>query len=235
MAGWLAWDIGDHGSARTWYGAAVKAARSSGDRLLAAYQLGSLGQFEAHVGNAAQGLSLVQQARRQLTDRPMAIATAWLLAIEALAYATSGDRKAADLALVESARSADRVAAEASPPWPWVFAFTPTKVAAARLSCGARLGLPEWVTAVQDEAAQALASGHEKQRALLMLDLAAGYLAGGKIDGAFSLATRALQTGVRYRSGRIVGRAREIRRAYPSVNPPKVIRDFDDRLHDVYL
>lgn len=34
LAGWLAWDMGDHGSARTWYGSAIKAARSSGNRLL---------------------------------------------------------------------------------------------------------------------------------------------------------------------------------------------------------
>ncbi|MFD9124154.1 multiprotein-bridging factor 1 family protein [Kitasatospora sp. NPDC059571] len=37
FAGWLAWDMGDHGSARTWYGQAVRAARASGNRLLAAY------------------------------------------------------------------------------------------------------------------------------------------------------------------------------------------------------
>ncbi|WP_405983029.1 hypothetical protein [Streptomyces sp. NBC_00158] len=41
LAGWLAWDMGDHGSARSWYGAAIRAARSAGDPLLAAYQTGS--------------------------------------------------------------------------------------------------------------------------------------------------------------------------------------------------
>ncbi|MGO4422699.1 helix-turn-helix domain-containing protein, partial [Streptomyces sp. MCAF7] len=66
LAGWLAWDMNDIGSARTWYGTAIKAARASGDRLLTAYQLGSLAGFEADAGNAAQGLALVQRARRQL-------------------------------------------------------------------------------------------------------------------------------------------------------------------------
>ncbi|MFJ4094677.1 helix-turn-helix domain-containing protein [Kitasatospora sp. NPDC089913] len=53
-AAWLAWDMGDHGSARSFYGAAIQAARSSHNPLLTAYQVGSLAQFEAHTGNAVQ-------------------------------------------------------------------------------------------------------------------------------------------------------------------------------------
>jgi hypothetical protein len=87
---------------------------------------------------------------------------------------------------------------------------------------------------VLDEAGAALSSGHEKQRALLLLDIASAHLAAGRVDGAFSLATRALESGVRYRSGRIVERARAVRRQYSSGNP-RVVREFDDRLHDVYL
>jgi hypothetical protein len=116
-----------------------------------------------------------------------------------------------------------------------MFTFNGAKVAAMRLSCGARLGLPEWARSAQDEAGEALTSGHEKQRALLTLDLASAHLASGRLDGAFFMATRALETGVRYRSGRIVERARAVRRSYTSSTPPKVVRDFDERLHGVYL
>ncbi|OPF75622.1 hypothetical protein VT50_0224650 [Streptomyces antioxidans] len=234
LAGWLAWDMNDIGSARTWYGAAIKAARTSSDRLLLAYQLGSLAGFEADAGNAAQGLALVRTAHRQLGDAAPAIATAWLDTVEALAHAAAGDRPAAEAALDQAARSTDAVQDEQPPPWPWVFTFTHTKVAATRLTCGARLGLPGWVTASQDAAA-ALTSSHEKQRALLMLDLAAVRLATGRLDGAFALAGRALEVGARYRSGRIIERARGLRRSYTSPTPPRVIREFDDRLYGIYL
>ncbi|WP_199830844.1 hypothetical protein [Streptomyces sp. NBRC 110028] len=109
------------------------------------------------------------------------------------------------------------------------------EVAAARLTCGARLGLPRWVTTSQDTAAAALTSSHEKQRALLTLDLAGAHLTSGRLDGAFALVTRALETGVRYRSGRIIERARGLRRAYASPTPSRVVRDVDDRLHGIYL
>jgi hypothetical protein len=236
LAGWLAWDMGDYGSARTWYGNAVKAARSSDDRLLTSYQMGSLAQFEANTGNVVQSLNLLHQARRQLPgDRPLAIADAWLLSAEALAHAVAGDARSSDRALTQAARAAELVAHEDPAPWPWLFTFNGSKVAAARISCGARLGLPQWVQAAQDEAGEALASGHAKQRALLQLDLAQARLASGRVDGAFALATRALETGVRYRSGRIVERARAVRRSHTSSTPPKVVRDFDERLHGVYL
>jgi hypothetical protein len=87
----------------------------------------------------------------------------------------------------------------------------------------------------QDAANATLASGHEKQRALLVLDVAFGQLAAGRIDGAFALGARALETGLRYRSGRIVERARALRRAHTPSTPAKVVRDFDERLHSVYL
>ncbi|MEU8784339.1 helix-turn-helix domain-containing protein [Streptomyces sp. NPDC048637] len=66
LAAWLSWDMGDYGSARTWYGSAVKAARSAANPLLTAYQVGSLAQFEAHAGNASQALDLCRAARKQL-------------------------------------------------------------------------------------------------------------------------------------------------------------------------
>ncbi|MER7394977.1 hypothetical protein ABT381_05630 [Streptomyces sp. NPDC000151] len=50
-----------------------------------------------------------------------------------------------------------------------------------------------------------MSNGHDKQRALLLLDMAAGHLSSGRLDGAFTLAT-----------------------------PPRMVREFDDRLYGVY-
>ncbi|MGW7516697.1 helix-turn-helix domain-containing protein [Streptomyces sp. NPDC054796] len=234
FAGWLAWDMGDNGSARTWYGSAVNAARRSGNTLLEAYQLGSLGQFEASTGNPAQGLGLVGFARRRLGERQPTVVAAWLATVEALAHAAARDRQSADAALVEASRHADRLSAEQPPPWPWVFPFDSGKVDACRLSCGALLGIPGWVLDGQ-AATKALSSGHEKQRALRTLDVAMAHMAAGRLDGAFALASRAVETGLRFRSGRILEKARAMRRNFPVTNPPKVVRDFDERLHAVYL
>jgi transcriptional regulator with XRE-family HTH domain len=233
LAAWLSWDMGNSGSARARYGAAVNAARSAGDPLLTAYQVGSLAQFEAHTGNGVEALNQVRRARRAMLDRGPAVADAWLSSIEALGHAAAGDRVSSDKSLTRSRAAAEALPEQdAPPPWPWIFSFTPEKVAAHRVTCGAWLGLPDWVLGGDVEA---LATGHAKQRALLLLDIAAGHLAAGRVDGAFALATRALDTALHYRSGRIVERARAVRRSLALSSPPRVVRDFDERLHGVYL
>ncbi|WUH93734.1 helix-turn-helix domain-containing protein [Streptomyces sp. NBC_00433] len=235
LAGWLSWDMGDAGSARTWYGSAIKAARRSSNSLLTAYQVGSLAQMEAENGNAVQALGLVHSARNQLGSQTIAVADAWLSTVEALAYAAAGDERSSDRALVRSRSEAERIPSQEPPPWPWVFTFNEAKVAACRLACGARLGLPAWVFGSGDEATLVAAATHAKQRAILQLDLAAGHLANGRLEVGYLLATRAVDTGLRYRSGRVVERARIFRRAYSSKTPPRVVREFDDRLHGAYL
>ncbi|MFB7225322.1 helix-turn-helix domain-containing protein [Streptomyces sp. NPDC056227] len=234
LVGWLAWDMADHGSARTWYGSAIKAARTAGDPLLGAYQTGSLAQFEVEAGNTAEGLRLIARARRQLGPDLPAIAAAWLASIEAVAHATAGDDRATERALRSCEQHTARVPREDPPPWPWVFSFDDRKVASCRVVCGARLGRTRWALSSQ-EIATALSSGHEKQRALLTLDVATGHLSTGRVDSAFALATRAVQDGVRLRSGRIVERARAFRRSYATATPPGIVRDFDTLLHDTYL
>ncbi|WP_241833359.1 hypothetical protein [Streptomyces caatingaensis] len=220
LVGWLSWDMSDRGSARTWYGAAIKAARRAGDPLLIAYQQGSLAQFEVEYGNCAQGLSLIRSARRQLGSERPPIAAAWLSSLKAVAHATAGDERAADRALLASAAAVARMTADTAPPWPWVFAFDERKIAAARVTCGARLARPRWVQSSLADASAALSSSHEKQRALLTLDVAAGYMSAGQLDVAFGLATQALDTGLRLRSGRVAERARTFRRGYSSAAPP---------------
>ncbi|WKV71255.1 hypothetical protein AW27_006735 [Streptomyces sp. PCS3-D2] len=142
-----------------------------------------------------------------------------------------GNEEASDRSLTKSRSLAARLGSEEPAPWPWVFQFSEAKVAAARVACGARLGLPAWVL---DADTKVLGTGHAKQRALL-LDIAAGHLAAGRVEAAFAMASRALESGVQCRSGRIVDRARAVRRSYRTASPPRVVRDFDEQLHDVYL
>ncbi len=224
--------MADHGSARSFYGAAIKAARSSLNPLLTAYQSGSLAQFEAHSGNAIQALSLARSARRCLEPDSPPIADAWLCSVEALGHAASGDRRSADRALTRSRAVIESSSGEAPPPWPWVFTFDESKIAAVRVSCGAKLGLAAWTSGGVHAPA---ATGHAKQRALLFMDVAAGHLAAGRVEAAFALAGQALEIGLQYRSGRIVERGRVLRRSFSTSSPSKAVRAFDERLHGVHL
>ncbi|MBA4866938.1 helix-turn-helix transcriptional regulator [Streptomyces sp. PSKA54] len=235
FAAWLAWDMADHGSARRRYGAAIKAAHSAGDKLLASYQAGSLASFEADAGNPLEAVRLVAQARHQLGRNVPPLAAAWLASIEAIAHATNSDRLACERALKTCEQNAIRIP-EADPvAWLWIFPFDERKIASCRITCMARLGQPHHARMSAQDIATALSSGHDKQRALLTLDVAAGHLATKEIDTAFGLASQALAEGIRLRSGKVVDRARRLRRAYASTAPPSMVREFDDQLHAAYL
>jgi hypothetical protein len=190
----------------------------AGDRLLTPYQLGSLAQFEAQAGSGAQALNLAARARRALCENSPALADAWLSSVEAPGHASAG--------AVEALPGSQ----EASPPWPWVVLLhhRQGRRPPRHLRCLARP-----VRLVLGGDVDALTTGHAKKRALL--DIAAGPLAAGRVEGAFAVATRALATGLHYRSGRIVERVRAVRRSLALSSPPRVVRDFDERLHGVYL
>ncbi|MFF1905396.1 hypothetical protein [Kitasatospora sp. NPDC058218] len=113
-----------------------------------------------------------------------------------------------------------------------MFTFDESKVAGFRVTCGAKLGLSRWVS---EDTGPVLTSGHTKQRALLVLDIAAGHLAAGRVEAAFALATQALDVGLQYRSGRIVERGRALRRSFNTSSPPRVVREFNERMYDVHL
>ncbi|OEV30478.1 hypothetical protein AN219_10675 [Streptomyces nanshensis] len=235
FAAWLAWDMADNGSARRLYGSSIKAARSSGNPLLTAYQTGSLASFEAETGNPPEALRLVTHARQQLGPDLSPLAAAWLSAIEAVAHATSGQHRACDRAMKACEQNAARIPDADPVAWPWIFAFDERKIAACRITCTARLGQPLRARIGEQEISSALSSSHDKQRALLTLDVATGYIAMKEVETAFTLAQRALQEGLRLRSDKITERARALRRAYSSTRPPSIVREFDDQLHTAYL
>ncbi|WP_227025208.1 helix-turn-helix domain-containing protein [Streptomyces tsukubensis] len=230
FAGWLAWDMGDYGSARRWYGSSIKAAGTSGDTLLTAYQTGSLASFEADTGAPHQAMRLVMSARSQLGSGAPPLAAAWLASIEAIAHATEGDRAASDRALRACERHAARIEGRVAP-WPWIFRFDGQKIAAARVTCAARLSTTRRVRVSESDIATALNSAHDKQRALLHIDVASGHLGAGDVDSAFHIAAHALSEGVRLRSGKIVDRARRLRSTYTAAHRPAEVRAFDTVLH----
>ncbi|MBO8187951.1 hypothetical protein [Streptomyces spirodelae] len=70
---------------------------------------------------------------------------------------------------------------------------------------------------------------------LLRLDAAYERPPRGGAEEEGRAGAQAVETGVRYRSGRIIERARALRRSFSSSSLPRVVRDFDDRLYGVYL
>ncbi|MGH3775790.1 MAG: helix-turn-helix domain-containing protein [Pseudonocardiaceae bacterium] len=229
LAGWLHWDTHDLGSARRHYRSAVEHAHRASDSLLTAYMLGSLASFVVHEGEASEGLALIRHAARASTRQRPATADAWLAAMEAVAHATAGDDIHTWQALDRADAAGERIATEEPPPWPWVFPFDARKIASHRLTCAVRLRRPDVAYAAVDDLAL-VASGHRKQGALVLLDLASAHVQTREVDEALRVATAAVDLAARTQSERVFSRARQFRRTVPAQAPPGLLRDFDDRL-----
>lgn len=229
LAGWLHWDTHDLGSARRHYRRAVEHAQRADDCLLTAYMLGSLASFVVHEGEASEGLALIRHATTVSTGQRPAIAEAWLAAMEAVAHSTTGDDVQTWRALDRAETAIERIAVEQQPPWPWVFPFDARKIAHHRLTCAVRLHRPDVAYAAMDDLTL-VASGHRKQGALVLLDLASAHVQTQEVDQALQVATAAVDLAAQTQSERVLSRARQFRRTVPAQAPRGLLREFDERL-----
>jgi transcriptional regulator with XRE-family HTH domain len=209
LAAWLHWDMQDLGSARRYYDLAVAAARSSGNRVLAAYMVGSLAACLAETGDGLEALDLLSAASAQVGPRPPAVAQAWLSALTAVAHASAKDLRSADAALDRAESASERISAEDPPPWPWVFSFDDSKVAAYRLSCSVRTGRAGSALRAALDASSSLAST-TKQAGMWRMDHATAYLQAGEMERAFTIATDVLDERTGQASPRLLARATQL-------------------------
>ncbi|MEV0228402.1 helix-turn-helix transcriptional regulator [Nonomuraea sp. NPDC050786] len=229
FAAWVHADMQDTGSARLYYRRAVDSARQANHALLAAYMIGSLAAFEIDGDDPLIGLNLLARARREIGERPPAIARAWLSSLEALGHATARDEAAALQALsaAEAAvRAGERAAA---PPWPWVFPFDHAKLAGYRALVMVRLKRPIEAVAAFNESLSSAQPG-AKQRGVLMTEVATAEAMSGRYDEALYLASNALTVATTYGSERVLHRVKNFRRSYAGPSSG-ALRSFDERLH----
>ncbi|GLU48860.1 hypothetical protein Nans01_32110 [Nocardiopsis ansamitocini] len=213
FAAWLHADMGDAGSARSYYRVAVEHARQAGHGLLDVYMLGSLAAFEIDSDDAELGLGLAAEATRRLGNDSHPTARAWLACVRAMGYAGLGDSSSTHRELRTAGAEVARPD-NAEPPWPWVFAFDDAKVAGYRALAAVRLRRPHEARSAFYEAFGNSRPPGAKQGAILMVELASAHADAGDVDEAFRLASEALRTGVNFRSERVIGRVRRFRRDY---------------------
>ena len=217
-------------AARRYYDLAVAAARSSGNQVLAAYMMGSLASCVADQGDGIEALALLTAASTQIGARPPAVGQAWLSAVTAVAHASAKDPRSADAALDRAEAASERISAEDPPPWPWVFSFDGSKVAAYRLSCSVRTGRAGSALRAALDASSSLASP-TKQAGMWRMDHATAYLHAGETERAFTIATDVLDERAGQASPRLLARARQLAHTQGSGghNSP-AWRELDERL-----
>jgi hypothetical protein len=205
FAAWLAVDQADAAQAGQHYRRAVGYAERSGSDTLAAYMLGSMALWAAETGRAGEARSLVGRAQRRIPPTAPPTVRAWSAAIEGMAHAAAGD---ADASLAALKQAEVAVAAGHEPMWPWLYQFDAARLAGYVGACATRLRLPRTALPALGEALDGLGPARTKQRALVLVDLAANHRALGDHDRARELAAEAQAIGAERASPKVLGRVR---------------------------
>jgi hypothetical protein len=122
-----------------------------------------------------------------------------------MAHAGAGD---ADASLAALKRAEAAVTQGHEPMWPWLYPFDGARLAGYVGACATRLRLPRTALPALGEALDGLGEARTKQRALVLVDLAANHRALGDHDRARELAAEAHAIGVERHSPKVLQRVR---------------------------
>jgi transcriptional regulator with XRE-family HTH domain len=185
LAGWMAYDIGDHAQAAHYYRVAVEAGREAGHGAVAALALG----YGSYAVPADRARPMVADAQQHVRGPGYATARAWLSAREAEEAARLGDRDGA-LRAIERAQTAfdyaDPAAEQA-----WVRFFRRARLGSMAISAYSQIGHPQLAAVIADALAD-LGDDDTKIRCSVLGDSALGWLAAGDVEQAVDVGTRAL-------------------------------------------
>ncbi|MEV0445972.1 helix-turn-helix transcriptional regulator [Streptomyces spectabilis] len=176
LAGWVAWDLGDHDSARSYYDVTEDCAEAAGHPPLRALALGYASYGAATPEKAAE---LLAQAAKDVRGHGNATAAAWIHGRYAEEAANAGDDVGA-LRALDRARVvydfADHTGEQA-----WVQFVTPYRVDSLALSVYGQLRRKE-LHETAETAVSRLGEALPDSGVVVLGDLASALLRGGDID-----------------------------------------------------
>ena len=193
LSGWVHADAGDGVAARRAYRVALRAAAAGADRALAAHVLGSLSHLCLATGDPQQALLLARTGQAGARRGGSALLRALLQHRVALAAARIGERRAADLALADAERLAERADRAREPGW--LYWLDEPELLAMSGRCLAALGRPLRAEAGLRQAGRRRVG--PRAGALYGGWLAHTYLVLGEVEQACAVATDALLDAVR--------------------------------------
>ncbi|CAH9419449.1 hypothetical protein SGL43_06504 [Streptomyces globisporus] len=213
----------------TWH-RALQAAGEADDALLGAAILAHTAFIPAWAGRRDNAVERMTAARTYARRGPAsAELLAWLDAVEAECETRCGNSKTA-LHLIGHGEDVLANGGEHESP-PWLDWFSPVRLAAFKGNTQLKAGhLPQARTTLQG-VLDALPASEEKQRSVILGDLAAVEVAAGNPEAACGYACEALdQLEVTwYATG--MDRVREVRRALVPHQHQQCVRDLDERLY----
>ena len=223
LAGWVAYDSGEHGVAQRYLTQALAYARHAGDHALGAEILAAQAHQALYLARPGEAIDLARAAQAAALKHGSATLLTECLVMEAHGHAARNDARACGTAIATAERTFDRATRDDDPSW--LAYFDEAYLAARMAQCFRDLGEASHAARYARRSLD-MDGRYVRGRAFNLALLATACAAQDEPERACSVGRQALDLTVRLTSARSVGYVRDlVRRLRPRADVPAV-RDF---------
>jgi len=201
LAGWMAFDTGQHEAAQRYYIQALRLARAAGDVPLGGYVLASMSLQASYRSFPEEAVDLAQAALERNRGLATARTMSFFHLVEARAHAKAGSAHACGTALAAAEAALDR-ARPGDPDPTWIDFYAYDRLAADAAECFRDLGVPSKVRQFTREALARPTEGFVRSHGLRLVVSAMAEAEAGDLDAAVSAGERAVDVAGRISSHR---------------------------------
>lgn len=173
ICGFMSFDSGRHGLAQRYFVQALRLAKASGNRALGAHILADMSMPALHLGRASEAIALAEAGSRTARGCGAPSIAARCHALEARAYAASGDARVCHKKMRAAESALERAHPSDEPVWNQF--FTERQLSAEFMYASSALGELGLVRRLAPEVARD-SSGMERRRVLVGATIAASYV-----------------------------------------------------------
>jgi tetratricopeptide (TPR) repeat protein len=234
LAGWMAFDTGQHEAAQRYYIQALRLARAAADVPLGGYVLASMSLQATYRGFADDGVDLAQAALERNRGLATARTMSFFHTVEARAHARAGNERACAMALnaaegwLERSRPGDGDPA-------WIDFYSHDRLAADAAECYRDLGVPGKVRQFTEHALARPTEEFVRSHGLRLVVSAMAELEAGALDAAVAQGARALEVAERISSQRTREYVREMMRRLEPYRGERLVEELAERARVVLM
>ncbi|MGA5817340.1 MFS transporter [Kitasatospora sp. NPDC094028] len=234
LAGWMAFDTGQHEAAQRYYIQALRLARAAADVPLGGYVLASMSLQAGYRGFAEEAVDLAQAALERNRGLATARTMSFFHLVEARAQAKA--RNAAVCATALGAAESALERARAGDPDPaWIDFYAYDRLAADAAECFRDLGVPSKVRQFTREALAKPTEGYVRSHGLRLVVSAMAEAEAGDLDAAVAAGERAVEVAGRISSQRSREYVVEMLRRLEPFQGERRVRELTERARAVIV
>ncbi|MEU1421542.1 MULTISPECIES: MFS transporter [unclassified Kitasatospora] len=234
LAGWMAFDTGQHEAAQRYYIQALRLARAAADVPLGGYVLASMSLQAGYRGFAEEAVDLAQAALERNRGLATARTMSFFHLVEARAQAKARNAAACATALGAAENALER--ARAGDPDPaWIDFYAYDRLAADAAECFRDLGVPSKVRQFTREALARPTEGFVRSHGLRLVVSAMAEAEAGDLDAAVAAGERAVEVAGRISSQRSREYVVEMLRRLEPFQGERRVRELTERARAVIV